>query len=73
MCLLKKGVPFHWDEATQCSFKVLKRALTSAPMIRPPNYNKYLLLYLAVAKSTIGMVLGQERDLLEEHVIYCLS
>ena len=73
MHLLKKGVTFHWDKATQRSFEVLKRALTSAPLLRPPNYNKYFLLYLAAVESTIGMVLVQEDDLLEEHVIYYLS
>jgi hypothetical protein len=30
-------------------------------------------LYLVAAKSTIGMVLVQEDDMLEEHVIYYLS
>jgi hypothetical protein len=73
MRLLKKGVPFCWDEATQCSFEALKRALTSSPLLWPPNYNKYFLLYLVTAESTIGMVLVQEDDLLEEHVIYYLS
>jgi hypothetical protein len=73
MCLLKKGVPFCWDEAAQHSFEVLKCALTSAPLLQPPNYNKYFLLYLVTIESTIGMVLVQEDDLLEEHVIYYLS
>jgi hypothetical protein len=73
MRLLKKGVPFYWDEATQCSFKALKFSLTYSPLLRPPNYNKYFLLYLAILESTIGMVLVQEDDLLEEHVIYYLS
>jgi hypothetical protein len=57
MHLLKKDVPFHWDDATQCSFDALKHALTTAPLLRPPNYNKDFLLYLAIAESTIGMVL----------------
>jgi hypothetical protein len=57
MCLLKKYVPFFWDKATQCSFDALKHALTTAPLLRPPNYNKDFLLYLAATKSTIGMVL----------------
>jgi hypothetical protein len=65
MLLLKKDTPFHWDKATQHSFEALKRALTSAPLLRPPNYNKYFLLYLVVAKLTIGMVLVQEDDFLE--------
>ena len=72
MCLLKKGVPFCWGEIAQCSFEALKHALTSAPLLRPPNYNKYFLLYWVTAESTIGMVLVQEDNLLEEHVIYYL-
>jgi hypothetical protein len=43
------------------------------PLLRPPNYNKDFLLYLAAAESTIGMVLVQEDDLFLEHVIYYLS
>jgi hypothetical protein len=73
MHLLKKDVPFYWDEAAQCSFQVLKCTLMSSPLLWPPNYNKYFLLYLVPAESTIDMVLVQEDDLLEEHVIYYLS
>jgi hypothetical protein len=72
MCLLKKDVPFHWDDAAQCSFEVLKHALTSTPLLRPPNYNKYFLLYLVIAESTIDVVLVQEDDFLSEYVIYYL-
>jgi hypothetical protein len=57
MRLLKKDVPFYWDEAAQCSFEALKHTLTTTPLLRPPNYNKYFLLYLVAAESTIGMVL----------------
>jgi hypothetical protein len=73
MRLLKKDVPFLWDEATQHSFNTLKNALTTAPLLRPPNYNKDFLLYLAAAESTIGMVLVQEDDFFSEYVIYYLS
>jgi hypothetical protein len=73
MCLLKKGVPFHWDESTQHSFDALKKALVSTPLIIPPDYNRYFLLYLAAVESSIGMVLVQEDDELHEHVIYYLS
>jgi hypothetical protein len=73
MHLLKKGVPFHWDESSQHSFEALKLTLTFSPLLRPPNYNKYFLLYLATTESTIGMVLVQEDDFLEEHVIYYQS
>jgi hypothetical protein len=73
MRLLKKDVPFFWDEAAQRSFDALKHALTTPPLLRPPNYNKDFLLYLAVAESTIGMVLVQEDDSFSEYVIYYLS
>jgi hypothetical protein len=33
MCLLKKGVPFYWDEADQFSFEALKHALTYASLL----------------------------------------
>jgi hypothetical protein len=73
MRLLKKGIPFYWDDAAQFSFDTLKHALTTTPLIRPPNYKKDFLLYLAAAESTIGMVLIQEDDLFSEYVIYYLS
>jgi hypothetical protein len=73
MHLLKRDVPFFWDEAAQCSFDALKHALTTAPLLWPPNYKKYFLLYLAAAESTIGMVLVQEDDSFLEYMIYYLS
>jgi hypothetical protein len=73
MRLLKKDVPFDWDGAALRSFEALKRALTSTPLLWPPNYNKYFLLCLVTAESTIGMVLDQEDDFLSEYVIYYLS
>jgi hypothetical protein len=73
MRLLKKDAPFSWDKAAQRSFDALKHALTTAPLLRPPNYNKNFLLYLATVESTIGMVLVQEDDSFSEYVIYYLS
>jgi hypothetical protein len=73
MRLLKKDATFFWDEATQHSFDALKYALTTAPLLRPPNYDKDFLLYLAAAESTVGMVLVQEDDWFSEYVIYYLS
>jgi len=73
MRILKKGVPFYWDELAQLSFDALKHAQTSIPLLLPLDYNKYFLLYLATTESTISMVLVKENDLLEEHVIYYLS
>ena len=38
-----------------------------------PNYSKDFILYLDASEATIGMVLVQEDDSLQEHMIYYLS
>lgn len=73
MCLFKKGVPFVWDDQAQRSFDSLKRALTSTPMLQPPNYNRNFLLYLVASDFSIGMVLVQIDDAHIKHIIYYLS
>ena len=47
--------------------------LVNAPLLRPPNYHRDFTLYLAAAFSTIAMVLVQDDDDGNEHVIYYLS
>ena len=73
MRLLKKGVPFVWDDRAQRSFDMLKAALISTPIISPPNYEEDFLFYLAAYDTTVGMVLVQTNDIHIEHVIYYLS
>jgi len=57
MCFLIKGVPFLWDGFAQQSFDALKKSLSSAPLLSPPDYSREFLLYLTTAESTTGMVL----------------
>ena len=73
MRLLKKEVPFYWDERAPRSFEALIKALSSAPILSPPYYSKEFILYLVTSESTIGMVLVQEDKSLQEHAIYYLS
>jgi hypothetical protein len=44
-----------------------------APLLFPPDYSRDYFLYLAASDYTIGMVLLQEDDAHDEHVIYYLS
>ena len=69
MHLLKQDTPFVWDEIAQLAFEALKKALLSAPLLHPPDYFRVFILYLAASESTIGVVLVQEDDKLQEHVI----
>ena len=47
--------------------------MLSAPLLRPLDYSHDFILYLAASESTIGVVLVQEDDKLQEHVVYYLS
>ena len=73
MHLLKQDTPFVWDEIAQLAFEALKKDLLSAPLLRPPYYYRDFILYLAASESTIGVVLVQEDNKIEEHVVYYLS
>ena len=42
-------------------------------MISPTDYSHDFLLYVAASMETIGMVLVQEDEELQEHAIYYLS
>ena len=46
--------------------------MLSAPLPCPPNYSCDFILYLVASESTIGVVLVQEDDKIQEHVIYYL-
>ena len=39
MRLLKKDTPFRWDEQANKSFEALKKALTSSPILSPPDFS----------------------------------
>jgi hypothetical protein len=71
--LLKKDSKFVWDKVANNDFEALKLSLTKAPLLFPPDYSRDYFLYLAASKYTIGMVLVQEDDNHDEHVIYYLS
>ena len=73
MRLLKKDTTFCWDEQAQESFDALKWVVASAPVISPLDYSRYFLLYVAASMEMIGMVLVQEDQELQEHVIYYMS
>ena len=47
--------------------------MLSPPLLRPPDYSQDFILYLVALESTIGVVLVQEDDKLQEHVVYYLS
>ena len=61
--------PFEWTELHEQSFEKLKLALTSAPVLAYPNYNKPFLLETDASLKGLGAVLSQEDDNSHMHVI----
>jgi len=70
--LLKKDIPFHWDQVVQDYFDSLKNTLIRASLMYSPNYQNDYYLYLVIVDTTIGMVLVQEENGIE-YLIYYLS
>ena len=69
---MKQDTPFVWDETTQLAFEALKKYLLSPSLLRPPDYSRDFILYLPASELTIGVVLVQEDDKFQEHVVYYL-
>jgi len=70
--ILKKGIPFHWDQVAQDSFDALKDTLIKVSLMYSLNYRNNYYLYLIAADTTIAMVLVQEENGIE-YLIYYLS
>ncbi|CAN6586197.1 unnamed protein product [Malus baccata var. baccata] len=70
--LLQKEVVFEFDDASSTAFKHLKEALTSAPIITPPDWSLPFELMCDASDYAIGAVLGQRKNK-QPHVIYYAS
>ena len=70
--LLQKDVPFSFNEDCVESFNILKNALTSAPIIQPPDWNLPFEIMCHASDYAVGVVLGQRVDK-KLNVIYYAS
>ncbi|CAM8931218.1 unnamed protein product [Rhodiola kirilowii] len=70
--LLQKDVPFEFTKACKEAFDELKRALTSTPIIRAPDWSKGFEIMCDASDYAVGAVLGQ-RDEKNPVVIYYAS
>jgi hypothetical protein len=60
--LLAKDVPFEFDDACLKTFQTLKLALTSAPIIQPPDWSLPFKIMCDASNYGVGAVLGQYKD-----------
>ncbi|KAM1672234.1 hypothetical protein ACFXTN_037149 [Malus domestica] len=70
--LLQKDVTFDFNEECEKAFKHLKEMLTSAPIIRPPDWSIPFELMCDASDYALGAVLGQRKDK-QPDVIYYAS
>ncbi|WVZ03967.1 hypothetical protein V8G54_024773 [Vigna mungo] len=70
--LLQKDVPFNFGEKCKAAFDSLKRALTTTPVIQPPDWTLPFELMCDASNFAVGAVLAQRNGKLP-HVIYYSS
>ena len=70
--LLEKDAKFVWDEDCQKSFEQLKAYLTTAPIVRAPNWKLPFKVMCDASDLAIGAVLEQ-RDEGKPYVVYYAS
>jgi hypothetical protein len=68
--LLAKDVPFEFDDACLKAFETLKKALTSAPIIQPPDWSLPFEIMCDASDYTVGAVLGQSKDKKHHAIAY---
>ncbi|KAK1677919.1 hypothetical protein QYE76_038767 [Lolium multiflorum] len=60
--LLQKDVPFVFDDDCKEAFDTLKKALTTAPIVEPPDWNLPFEIMCDASDFAVGAVLGQRVD-----------
>ena len=55
-------VKFIWTEECEESFQKLKQALTTAPILRPPEWNKPFHVHIDASNFAIGCILTQPHE-----------
>ncbi|XP_057790567.1 LOW QUALITY PROTEIN: uncharacterized protein LOC131007657 [Salvia miltiorrhiza] len=71
--IMKKGIPFEWDESCRNAFKNIKSYLMQPPVLAAPVPGRPLILYIAAQERSMGALLAQENEGGKENALYYLS
>ncbi|KAK1648998.1 hypothetical protein QYE76_066803 [Lolium multiflorum] len=69
--LLQKDVPFVFDDDCKEAFETLKKALTTAPVVEPPDWNLPFEIMCDASDFAVGAVLGQRVDKKLNFILSC--
>jgi hypothetical protein len=70
--LLQKNVAFDFDEKCLVTFRTMKNALVSAPIIQHPDWSQPFEIMCDASDYAVGAVLGQRKEG-RVHVVYYAS
>ncbi|XP_070036138.1 uncharacterized protein [Nicotiana tomentosiformis] len=71
--LMKKGVPFKWDQACSNAFESIKSYFMKPLILAAPILGKPLILYISAQERSVGALLAQENSEGKENSLYYLS
>ncbi|KAK9929107.1 hypothetical protein M0R45_026215 [Rubus argutus] len=71
--LMKKDVPYVWDQTCQNAFDSIKEYLLKPLVLMAPIKGKPLILYIAALEHSLGALLAQNNDEGKENALYYLS
>ena len=57
---MQKDVPFVFDDDCMEALKTLKKALITAPIVQPPDWNLPFEIMCNASDYVVGDILGQE-------------
>ena len=60
--LLQKDIPFVFDDDCVEAIEILKKALITAPIVQPPDWNLPFEIMCDASDYDVGAVLGQRVD-----------
>ena len=67
--MLKKDNAFQWSKEAKQSFVSIKKALSEAPILVSPNFDKDFMIFSFASEHTIAGVLLQKNEQNEEQPI----
>jgi len=71
--LTKKGAKFIWNEECEVAYKGLKKAISTAPVLKRPDFEKEFKLFTDASRIGVGAILVQEDEQGQDHPVYYAS